>query len=57
MTKGGSRDPPFSMTDDLGRGSNASKDHATDPFEQSKSLALRQNLEGLLAQVEEALNR
>jgi RNA polymerase-binding transcription factor DksA len=36
---------------------NHPADHATDLFEQSKSLALRRNLEDLLAQVEEALNR
>jgi RNA polymerase-binding transcription factor DksA len=36
---------------------NHPADHATDLFEQSRNLALRQNLEGLLAQVEEALNR
>jgi RNA polymerase-binding transcription factor DksA len=36
---------------------NHPADHATGQFEQLKSLALRQNLEALLAQVEEALNR
>ncbi len=32
-------------------------DHATDAFEQTKVLAIRQNIEGMLQQVEAALGR
>ena len=47
---------PMGNVEQIGHGNHMAED-ASDAFEQAKSLALRRHMEGLLAEVQEALQR